>query len=231
MKIPTQDEIIEHVRKSLAAKSGATTTDAVAAARRVATALGRYESASQGRTALELARAVGMVVEAPDYHTLANEVWEAVCALPELQGASHDDSHGPVDEIEDVRAEVAAVGAYPLLRARAESGEQILVFGGEPEQRKVQKLDEAIGASCVQWDALRAPSVMAQRVGANVIGVVILHGLLGHNLSEVVTRACRSRGVPYAMVDKPGTAQLHRALAQFEAGSQAPTAVAAGARR
>jgi hypothetical protein len=212
------DELLDSVRAALMARR----RDAAARALRIEAALNSYRRALEQQIAVEFAAEhrlkappkIGISLE-----RAAEELRDAVLALPELSPAVSLRSSPPATVRTDPPDNVEEPSGWPRLRA-ALATQKLVVIGALSRDRS-ESAPEGL-AEHIEWidterDGVHALGNLPQRIRqGRVAAVVILDRAVKHKHSEPALAAARDAHVPTAFAGQGGRASLERALSQLE---------------
>jgi hypothetical protein len=103
------------------------------------------------------------------------------------------------------------------------SERRVMLIGGVPRQDKLERLKAMLGAQPIWPDIvgvtsskrLEGPETSIRQ--GKVACVLILNGIMSHQVSDKIVAACKSNGTPFRTVNKAGFASVVEALREIEA--------------
>ena len=212
------DELLDSLRAALAARG----RSAAARVERIEAALNSYRRALELQVATDFA--AEHRVKAPakvgvSALRAAEELREAVLALPELAVAPAPASMPPSTIRSEPPSAIEPLPGWPKLRA-ALTTQRLVVIGALSRDRS-DSAPEGFGEH-IEWidterDGVHALGNLPQRIRhGRVAGVVILDRAVKHKHSEPALAAARDAHVPVAFAGQGGRASFERALTQLE---------------
>lgn len=212
------DDMLEGLRAALAARGRAGS----ARVERIEAALNSYRRALELQVTSEFAAEHRLKAPAKvgiSAARAAEELREAVLALPELAAPSSPASLPPSTIRSDPPSLPETLPGWPKLRA-ALSTQRLVVIGALSRDRS-DSAPEGFGEH-IEWidterDGVHALGNLPQRIRqGRVAAVIILDRAVKHKHSEPALAAARDAHVPVAFAGQGGRASLERALTQIE---------------
>jgi hypothetical protein len=97
------------------------------------------------------------------------------------------------------------------------SRKRVAIFGGTPYENRRLQVEAHFRCDAVEWDQAeyrpRALQGLTERVRMGSIDLVILlKGLAGHSADEHLKPACKEKGVPIILINRPSLTQIREGL-------------------